>query len=48
MYKKVTANDNKSYLGYFIKLVDECNNNNHCSNCEKTYLRWLFCFERRN
>ena len=24
--KKMTANDNKSYLGYLNKLVDECNN----------------------
>ena len=25
-YKKLTANDSKSYLGYLNKLVDECNN----------------------
>ena len=31
IYKKVTVNDNKSYLGYLNKLVDQCNNTYHCS-----------------
>ena len=29
--KKMKANDSKSYLGYLNKLVDEYNNNYHCS-----------------
>ena len=31
IYKKMTANDNKSYLGYANKLVDEYNNTYHHS-----------------
>ena len=27
----MTVNDNKSYLGYLNKLVDQCNNTYHCS-----------------
>ena len=34
-YKKMTANDMKSYLGYLIKLVDEFNNTYHRSICKK-------------
>ena len=29
IYKKMTANDNKSYLPYLNKLVDKCNNTYH-------------------
>ena len=31
IYKKMTANDNKSYLPYLNKLVDKCNNTYHHS-----------------
>ena len=31
IYKKLTANDRKSYLGCLNKLVDQYNNNHHCS-----------------
>ena len=31
IYKKVTGNDSKSYLGYLNKLVDEYNNSYHQS-----------------
>ena len=31
MYKEVTANDSKSYIGHMNKLVDECNNTDHRS-----------------
>ena len=32
IYKKMTANDSKSHLSYFNKLVDQYNNSYHCSN----------------
>ena len=35
IYKKLTANNNKSYLGYLNKLVDEYNNTYHCSISKK-------------
>ena len=35
IYKKVTAYDSKSYLGYLNKLVDEYNNTFHCFNDKK-------------
>ena len=31
IYKKMTANDSKSYLSYFNKLVDQYNNTYHLS-----------------
>ena len=31
IYRKFTANDNKSYLGYLNKLLDECSNSYHHS-----------------
>ena len=31
IYKKMTANNSKSYLDYLNKLVDEKNNTSHCS-----------------
>ena len=31
IYKKMTANDSKSYLGYLNKLIDECNDTYHRS-----------------
>ena len=31
IYKKMTTNDNISYLPYLIKLVDQCNNTYHYS-----------------
>ena len=34
---KISANDNKSYLGYLNKLVDEYNNTYHHSICKKAY-----------
>ena len=34
IYRKVTANSNKSYLGYLDKLVDEYNNSYHRSVCK--------------
>ena len=36
IYKKMTANDNKSYLSYFNKLIDKYNNTYHHS-INKTY-----------
>ena len=35
IYKKMTANDNKSYLSYFNKLVDQYNNTYHHSSNKK-------------
>ena len=35
IYKKLTANYSKSYFVYSNKLVDEYNNNYHCSTGEK-------------
>ena len=32
----MAANDNKSFLNYLNKLVDEYNNSNHCSIGKKT------------
>ena len=29
IYKKMAANDSKSYLSYLNKLVDQCNNTDH-------------------
>ena len=37
IYKKMTVNDSKSYLGYLNKLVDQYNNTYHCSIGKKTY-----------
>ena len=38
MYKRMTANDSKSYLLYLNKLVDEFNNTyRHSINSKKTY-----------
>ena len=34
---KISANDNKSYLGYLNKLVDEYNNTYHHSIWKRTY-----------
>ena len=34
IYKKMTANDNKFYLGYLNKLVDEYKNTYRCSICK--------------
>ena len=31
IFKKTTANDSKSYLGYLNKIVDQYNNTCHCS-----------------
>ena len=38
IYKKMTPNDSKSYLGYLNKLVNQYNNTYHHSND-------LFCFD---
>ena len=35
IYKKIAANDSKSYVGYLNKLVDGYNNTYHCSICKK-------------
>lgn len=37
IYKNMTANDNKSHLSCFSKLVDQYNNTNHDSINKKTY-----------
>ena len=37
IYKNMTANDNKSHLGYFNKLVDQYSNTYHDSINKKTY-----------
>ena len=37
IYKKMTANDNKSYLPYLNELVDQYNNTYHHSIHKKTY-----------
>ena len=34
IYKKMTANDNKSYLGYMNKLVEKYDNSYHLSICK--------------
>ena len=44
IYKKMTRNDSKSYLGYLKKLVDEYNNNYNCSTGKKVYSCWLLYF----
>ena len=36
IYKKLTANDNKFYIEYLNKLVDEYNNSYHCSIVKKS------------
>ena len=36
IYQKMACNDNKSYLGYLNKLVDEYNNTYHHSVCKKS------------
>ena len=36
IYKKMTPNDSKSYLGYLNKLVNQYNNTYHHSNEKKT------------
>ena len=39
---RMTADNKKSYLGYFNKLVDEYNNSYHHSIDKKTHCGWLF------
>ena len=46
--KILTANDSKSYFGYFNKLVNEYNNTYHRSIGKKVYSCLLFCFDWRN
>ena len=47
----MTANDSKSYLGFYIsyfnKKVDKYNNTDHFSIGKKAYPCWLFCFALR-
>ena len=31
IYKRMTANNRKSYPGYLTKIIDQCNNTYHCS-----------------
>ena len=51
IYKKMSANDSKSYLPYLNKLVDECKNNYHNpigKNLPNYYLdpkKRFYCFE---
>ena len=44
----MTANDSKSYLSYFNKLVDEYNNTYHHSINKKPINARLFCFDCKN
>ena len=48
IYKKMEANDSKSYLPYLNKLVDQYNNTYHHSINKKTYWCLLFCFDWKN
>ena len=48
--KKIIANDNKSYLGYFSKLVDEFSNTYYHSVVDKNpiiWFVWIFNFADR-
>ena len=50
IYKKIIANDNKSYLGYFSKLVDEFSNTYYHSVVDKNpiiWFVWIFNFADR-
>ena len=47
-YKRMTANDTKSYLHYLNNLVDEYKNSYPRSIGKKTYWCWLFCIDYRN
>ena len=38
IYNKLTVNDNKSYLGYLNKFVDQNNNTDNRSVCKKKLL----------
>ena len=38
IYNKLTVNDNKSYLGYLNKFVDQNNNTDNRSICKKKLL----------
>ena len=44
IFKKMTANDNRSYLSYLNKLLDQKNDTYHHSINKKSYC-WKFCFD---
>ena len=48
IYKKISANDNKSYLSYLNKLVDQYNNTYHCSIGKKPINADCFALTEKN